>query len=99
MDRPYFTHGSGNHVFVNVVIAWLFAAKRQLMSILEADLKKMDGAPKIQEFIQESDKGREARAHYKTHKEALNGRHHSGKYDLQDEEDIRHQHSVFYGST
>jgi hypothetical protein len=99
MDRPYFTHGKGNHVYVNVVIAWLFAAKRQLMSILEADLKKKASTPSIQEFIEESDKGREARKHYKAHKEALGHKHHtSGKYNLQDEADLKHQHDVFYGS-
>jgi hypothetical protein len=99
MDRPYFRHGGGNHVYVNVVIAWLFAAKRQLMSTLEADLKKKPSTPSIKEFIEESDKGREARSHYKTHKEALGHKHHTaGKYTLQDEEDLKHQHDVIYGS-
>lgn len=99
LDHPYVSEGTYNVVYLNVALAWLFAAKRQLMTIVEADVKKIaNKTQKMQDFINACDAGREARNHYLKHKHALGVKKHKDPYHLADEHDLKHQHDVFYGS-
>ena len=100
LERPYAPEGGPAHiVYVNVALAWLFAAKRQLMTVVEADVKAITArTPMMESFIEGCDQGREARRRYLEHKHALGVKSHSHSYELQDQADIKHQHDVFYGS-
>jgi len=99
LDRPYVSNGAWNIVYVNVALAWLFAAKRQLMTVVEADVKAITArTPMMESFIEGCDQGREARRRYLEHKHALGVKSHSHSYELEDQPDIKHQHDVFYGS-
>ena len=93
LERPYSEH-SFNHVYVNVALAWLFAAKRQLMAIVEADVEQMaDMTPKKEAFVNACKEGRQAREQYLSHKHFLGVKKHKNKYELEDQEDLEHQHN------
>ena len=97
LERPYDPQDS-HHVYVNVALAWLFAAKRQLMTILEADVKRIPSrTPKMDEFIAACEKGRQARKHYHDHKTALGVKHHSGSYTLNDKHYLEYQRDRMFG--
>lgn len=99
LETPYTGHEDVQKVYVNVALAWLFAAKRQLMNILETMIeKKMIKTGKEQEYISESKKGKEARNEYLKHKHALGVRHHANPYNIQDAADLKHQYDLFHGA-
>lgn len=86
-------------VYVNVVLAWLFAAKRQLMNILEVMLEQIQNKDEmVKEYIAESKKGKEARAKCMQHKHTLGLRHHANPYNIQDAADLKHQYTLIHGA-
>ena len=96
LERPY-DPDDFKHVYVNVALAWLFAAKRQLMKIVEADVKKIPiKTAKMIEFISACEKGHEARKHYHDHKKALGVKHHSNSYRLDDQHNLKYQHDRMF---
>lgn len=95
LEHPYSEHEhSLNYVYVNVALAWLFAAKRQLMAIVEADVEQMaDKTPRMKAFVKACKEGRQAREQYLTHKNFLGVKKHKNKYELADQEDLEYQHN------
>ena len=92
LRHPRDEHDS-NYVYVNVALAWLFAAKRQLMAIVEADVEQMaDMTPRMEAFVKACKEGRQAREQYLTHKNFLGVKKHKNKYHLEDQEDLAYQH-------
>ena len=95
LRHPRDEHDS-NYVYVNVALAWLFAAKRQLMAIVEADVEQMaDKTPRMEAFVKACKEGRQAREQYLTHKNFLGVKKHKNKYHLEDQEDLAYQHDRF----
>ena len=71
--KPW-AHG-GNEPYVNVVLAWLFAAKKQLMYTMTAYLKQAKpDDPMAHKFVFESEAGSAARTGFKKHKALLKPR-------------------------
>lgn len=65
----------GKKPYVNVVLAWLFAAKKQLMYTMTAYLKQTKPEdPMASKFVRESEAGSAARAAFKQHKAELKQR-------------------------
>jgi hypothetical protein len=98
LDRPYHAHADFI-LYVNVVIAWLFAAKRQLMAVVEELAKQnmhAQGWEEAATFVQMSEHGRTARQAFEMHKHALHHEPREGKYDLQDVSDLKKQHDILY---
>ena len=70
LEAPW-TH-DGHRPYVNVVLAWLFAAKKQLMYTLTVYLKEhKPGDSTALKFIRESEAGAEARKQFKNWKAKL----------------------------
>ena len=93
LRHPRDEHDS-NYVYVNVALAWLFAAKRQLMAIVEADVEQMaDMTPRMEAFVKACKEGRQAREQYLTHKNFLGVKKHKNKYHLEDQRDLEYQHN------
>ena len=98
LERPYSRHGDFI-LYVNVVMAWLFAAKRQLMNVVEHVVKQHLDDPtwnEAQMFIQMTNHGRDARSAFEKHKHALGVKQHSGDYHLKDADDLKTQHEKLY---
>lgn len=96
LSKPHH-HKDGTHLFVNAVMAWLFAAKSQLMANLAAYIedqgRKTDDMAK---FLRHSREGREALAAFHSFKHKLPPRKSKG-YTLQDSNILDEQHKALYG--
>lgn len=98
LERPYHRHAD-IILYVNVVMAWLFAAKRQLMNVVEHVVQLHLDDPtwnEAQMFIQMTNHGRAARSAFEKHKHALGVKKHSGDYHLMDAQDLKTQHEKLY---
>ena len=98
LPRPLAAPGSSK-LYVNVVLSWLFAAKRQLMAnlaeyIKDAPTKTADMA----KFLDHNTKGVNARKAYRTDKDFLGVKHHAHPYTLADEALLQQQRDAFHGS-
>lgn len=96
LEKPLTAPGESG-MYVNVVLAWLFAAKRQLMTTLakyisDQYVKTAD----MVKFLEENEKGVNARRAYRTDKNFLGAKHHAHPYDLHDKEVLARQHSILY---
>jgi hypothetical protein len=96
LDKPL-TEPGDTGMYVNVVLAWLFAAKRQLMTTLAKfiDEQSSKSADMIQ-FLEENNKGVNARRAYRTDKTFLGAKHHARPYDLHDKALLAKQHAILY---
>lgn len=96
LPRPHH-HKDGTHLFVNVVLAWLFAAKSQLMSNLAAYINDQGRrTPVMEKFLQYSHVGKEALEAYHGYKHQLTPKK-PKKYNLQDATLLDEQHKALYG--
>lgn len=90
-------HKDGTHLFVNVVLSWLFAAKSQLMSNIAVYVndqgRKTDSMVK---FLHHSHKGKEALNSFHHYKKMLPPRKPKG-YILPDRTILDEQYQALYG--
>jgi hypothetical protein len=85
-------------MYVNVVLAWLFAAKKQLMSNLTVYLdQSYNKTPAVVKFLEHEHKGREALAAYHTEKHGLPPRKRK-PYELEDQTLLDEQYKALYGA-
>lgn len=97
LDKPHH-HTDGTHMFVNVVLAWLFAAKRQLMSNLTMFIEQAyNKTPAMSKFLEHEQRGREALAAYHSEKHKLHKRKHKS-YNLEDQTLLDEQYAALYGA-
>jgi hypothetical protein len=95
LERPHH-HTDGTHMYVNVVLAWLFAAKSQLMSNLAVYMEQSYvKTPTIAKFLEHEHQGREARAAFHGYKSQLPRREHS-KYNLADKTLLTEQYTAMH---
>lgn len=96
LEKPHH-HADGTHMYVNVVLAWLFAAKSQIMSNLTVFIDQAyNKTPAMLKFLEHEHTGREARAAYHKYKNELPRKKH-GSYTLQDQTLLQEQHAAMYG--
>lgn len=96
LESPHH-HKDGTHMYVNVVLAWLFAAKRQVMSNLAVYIEQaFNKTPAMLRFIEHEHKGREAFAAYHRYKKELPKRKHKS-YHLEDQDLLTEQYVTLYG--
>lgn len=97
LQKPMTAEGETG-MYVNVVLAWLFAAKRQAMTALAKFIQDQPSkTPDMIQFLEENKKGIAARADYRADKEFLGPRHHAHPYDLHDRTILARQHEILYG--
>ena len=90
-------HEEGTHMYVNVVLAWLFAAKRQLMSNLTVYIDQAyNKTPAMQQFLTHERSGRQALADYHRIKAQLPPKKRKS-LDLADSHTLDEQHRALYG--
>ena len=90
-------HADGTHLYVHVVLAWLFAAKSQLMSNLAAYIRDQGHmTPKMEEFLGHDHKGREALDAYHKYKHELPLRKRK-QYELADQTLLDEQYRALHG--
>lgn len=95
LEKPHH-HTDGTHMYVNVVLAWLFAAKSQLMSNLAVYIEQTyEKTPAMAKFLEHEHQGREARAAYHQYKTQLPRREHS-KYTLADKTLLTEQYNEMH---
>jgi hypothetical protein len=95
LEKPHH-HADGTHMYVNVVLAWLFAAKRQLMSNLSVYLEQVfNKTPATAKFLEHEHKAREALAAFHRDKRELPGRKRKS-YDLHDKTLLDEQYAAMY---
>ncbi len=90
-------HKDGTHLFVNAVLAWLFAAKSQLMANLAAYIEDLTvKTDDMEKYLHHSKQGREALAAFHAFKHKLPPKKSKG-YTLQDSTILDEQHKALYG--
>lgn len=95
LERPHH-HADGTHLYVNVVLAWLFAAKRQIMSNLSVYIEQaFNKTPAMTKFLEHEHKGREAFAAFRGYKKDLPPRKRKS-YTLEDANLLAEQHAALY---
>lgn len=95
LEKPHH-HADGTHMYVNVVLAWLFAAKRQLMSNLSVYLEQVyNKTPATAKFLEHEHKAREALAAFHRDKQMLPGKKRKS-YDLHDKTLLDEQYAAMY---
>lgn len=95
LERPHH-HADGTHMYVNVVLAWLFAAKRQMMTNLTVYIAQaFNPTPAMGKFLEHEHKGREAFAAYHKYKRELPVRKHK-PYHLEDQALLAEQYAALY---
>ena len=95
LEKPHH-HTDGTHMYVNVVLAWLFAAKSQLMSNLAVYIEQTYvKTPAMDKFLDHEHKGREARSAYHQYKAQIPRREHS-KYTLADKALLTEQYEKMH---
>lgn len=95
LDRPHH-HKDGTHLFVNVVLAWLFAAKRQLMSNLAVYCEQLyvkDAA--VVKFLEHENKAHQALTSFHHFKKMLPEKKHKS-YVLQDQNLLDEQYAALH---
>ena len=96
LPSPLVAAGS-SRPYVNVVLSWMFAAKRQLMAdlaeyIKDAPTKTAD----MSKFLEHNEKGVNARKAFKQDKAFLGPKHRQNPYSLADEDLLRKQREDFH---
>lgn len=97
LSEPLHRNEGDGHMYVNVVMAWLFAAKRQLMSNLAKFIVTQEKkTAEMEKFLEHNRLGIEARTRYKADKHYLGLRTHAHPYHLQDRDLLSEQHAHLY---
>jgi hypothetical protein len=96
LERPHH-HVDGTHMYVNVVLAWLFAAKGQLMSNLAVYIAQaFNKTPAMSKFLEHEHEGRRARSEFHRYKHQLPEKKRK-LYDLNDQRLLDEQYQALYG--
>ena len=98
LEKPMIADGESGF-YVNVALAWLFAAKRQLMTTLAKfiqDQPRGERSADMNKFLEENEKGVNSRRAYRQDKELLGQKHHAHPYDLHDKAVLARQHAMLY---
>lgn len=95
--RPY-NSSQSRPPYVNVVIQWLFTAKRLAMRAIERYIDTLSSkTDKMKQFNGRGMKGRQLRNQLQAMKKSIEKKHHKGEIKLADRSDAEHQYKEIHG--